>query len=258
MILLLLSGCQSNLKYEYEFEAPNIEEYRIYEIEYSDLKPSAIDNYDDIDNENLLNATKANIYIENNIVNNYWIFSIKVIYSGSGVIFFESDLYYYALTNAHVVDNHRFIEVIDYFDNRYNAFIYEGSVNYELDLAILVFSKDSIELSVMSLAYGEVLIGEAILAIGNPLGERNVISIGKVIGYNKTKVKGRYGKIKTNEFYSIIHSAKTNPGSSGGMLLNFDLEIVGINFAGDRNESDAVSSKMVVDYINSNIINITE
>ena len=60
--------------------------------------------------------------------------------------FFETESFYYALTNAHVVDKHQdfenhIIEVYDYFNNKYNAFVYEGSFNNDLDLAVLVFYK---------------------------------------------------------------------------------------------------------------------
>ncbi|WP_282096958.1 hypothetical protein [Acholeplasma laidlawii] len=40
----------------------------------------------------------------------------------------------------------------------------------------------------MNIVYGEIGVGDNIIAIGNPLGEKNVISVGKVIRYNKTRV----------------------------------------------------------------------
>ncbi|ABX81248.1 S1 family peptidase [Acholeplasma laidlawii] len=261
IILIVISGfflssCQSNL--DFDFIIPDKEDYSINEIIFDDFTQSTIIDFDNITEESLLSAQQANIYISNISYNDKWFFSKKDNYTGSGVIFFETESFYYALTNAHVVDKHQdfenhIIEVYDYFNNKYNAFVYEGSFNYDLDLAVLVFYKNEVELTVLNIVYGEIGVGDNIIAIGNPLGEKNVISVGKVIRYNKTRVEDRYGNIKTNEFNSIIHSSKTNAGSSGGMILNFDLKIVGINYGGNRSEENpegfAVSSKLVIDFL---------
>jgi len=262
ILTIILYSCKSNLNFN--FEIPDLDDYKIYEFEYYDFKNSEINDFEEIDDELLLNATKANISISNISYNNKWLFSTKDKYSGSGVIFYETEVFYYALTNAHVIAKHRdfnfqIIEVTDYFDNKYDGFIYEGSIDYEHDLAVIVFFKNNSVLPALKLVYGEIMVGDNIIAIGNPLGKKNVISVGKVIRYNKTKVEDRYGNIKMNEFYSIIHSSKTNAGSSGGMILNFDLDIVGINYGGNRNEEApegfAVSSEIVIDYITLLLIN---
>lgn len=254
--IFILQGCKSN--YDFEFQAPSLEEYQINDITFKPYVPSIIKDFESIDEDELLKSKQGNILINNISFDNEWIFSTKNIYSGSGVIFYETENYYYAITNYHVVDKHKdykyqIIEVVDYFENKYSAFIYEGSMNYELDLAIIVFSKNETVLTVLEIVYGEIEVGINIIAIGNPLSERNVVSIGRVIKYNRTKTTDRYGEVKTNEFWSIIHSAETNSGSSGGMLLNFDLKVVGINYAGTHDESNpegfSVSSKMVIDYI---------
>ncbi len=258
--LFILQGCKSN--YDFNFQAPTLDEYQINDISFEPYVPSIIEDFESIDEDELLKSKQGNILINNVSFDNEWFFSTKNIYSGSGVIFHESEDYYYALTNYHVVDKHKnfkyqIIEVVDYFDNKFSAFIYEGSMNYELDLAIIVFSKSESVLTVLEIVDGEIEVGNNIMAIGNPLGERNVVSIGSVIKYNKTKITDRYGEVKTNEFWSIIHSAETNSGSSGGMLLNFDLKVVGINYAGTHDENNpegfSVSSAMVIDYIQSMI-----
>lgn len=253
---LTLNGCQSS--HNFDFEIPQFDDYQLNAITFNDYSNSTIDTFENIDSDSILNATQSNIYITNVSYNNEWWFSPTNNYSGSGVIFHETDDYYYALTNAHVVEKHRdysynLIEILDYFDNKYSGFIYEGSLNTELDLAIVVFEKDDITLPVSEIVDWEISIGLGIIAIGNPLGERNIITTGSVIKYNKTRTIDRYGETKTNEFYSIIHSAETNSGSSGGMLLNFDLKIVGINYAGNHDEDNpegfSIPSNMVVDYI---------
>ena len=262
--IFILQGCKSN--YDFDFQAPSLDEYQINDITFKPYVPSIIKDFESIDEDELLKSKQGNILINNISFDNEWIFSTKNIYSGSGVIFYETENYYYAITNYHVVDKHKdykyqIIEVVDYFENKYSAFIYESSMNYELDLAIIVFSKNETVLTVLEIVYGEIEVGINIIAIGNPLGERNVVSIGCVIKYNRTKTTDRYGEVKTNEFWSIIHSAETNSGSSGGMLLNFDLKVVGINYAGTHDENNpegfSVSSKMVIDYIELLIISST-
>ncbi|MBU1094225.1 MAG: serine protease [Firmicutes bacterium] len=254
--ILILQGCKSN--YDFDFQAPSLDEYQINDINFEPYVPSIIEDFESIDEDELLKSKQGNILINNVSFDNEWFFSTKNIYSGSGVIFHETEDYYYAITNYHVVDKHKnykyqIIEVVDYFENKYSAFVYEGSMSYELDLAIIVFSKTETALTILEIVDGEIEVGNNIIAIGNPLGERNVVSIGSVFKYNKTKTTDRYGEVKTNEFLSVIHSAETNSGSSGGMLLNFDLKVVGINYAGTHDENNpggfSVSSKMVIDYI---------
>ncbi|MFH2116670.1 MAG: serine protease [Bacillota bacterium] len=256
--LIVLQGCKSS--YDFDFQIPSIDEYIISEITFNDYIPSTFDDYESIDDELILVATQGNILIKNISYNNEWIFTSKNSYSGSGVIFHETENYYYALTNSHVVDKHRdykyqVIEVWDYYDNKYSAFIYESSLSYELDLAVIVFSKQDAILTVMEILDGRTELGSGIIAIGNPLDQRNVVSSGQVIRYNKTRITDRYGETKTNEFLSIIHSASINSGSSGGMLLNYDLKVVGVNYASNHDienpESFAVPSEMVVDYLES-------
>ena len=254
--IFILQGCKSN--YDFNFQAPSLDEYQIYDISFKPYVPSIIEDFESIDEDQLLKSKQGNILINNISFDSEWFFSTKNIYSGSGVIFHETNNYYYAITNYHVVDKHKdykyqIIEVVDYFENKYTAFVYEGSMNYELDLAIIVFGKSETALTVLEIVDGEIEVGNNIIAIGNPLGERSVVSIGSVIKYNKTKTTDRYGEVKTNEFLSVIHSAETNSGSSGGMLLSFDLKVVGINYAGTHDENNpegfSVSSKMVIDYL---------
>lgn len=256
LISISLYGCQ--FSHDFDFDIPEFDDYKLCELHFDEYSPSSNVEYENINSDSLIDATKSNVYITNISYNNKWWFSTTDNYSGSGVIFHETDSYYYALTNTHVVDKHRdysfnLIEISDYFGNKYSGFVYEGSLNTELDLAIVVFGKNDITLPVLELVDGDISVGENIIAIGNPLGERNIITTGNVIKYQKTRTIDRYGDTKTNEFFSIIHSAETNSGSSGGMLLNYDLKIVGINYAGNHDklnpEGFSIPSSFVVKYL---------
>ncbi len=114
--ILLLSGCSISV---FENELPAFQDYHIEEINFDTYAPSLILDKDGISEEDLKEASRANILIRNVNYNNIILFSNKVINSGSGVIFYETDDYYYALTNHHVIekddnfDKHT-IQVYDY------------------------------------------------------------------------------------------------------------------------------------------------
>ena len=51
----------------------------------------------------------------------------------TGVIFYETNDYYYALTNNHVAEKYRYkmnqtIIVTDYYDREYKAYVYQDSL----------------------------------------------------------------------------------------------------------------------------------
>lgn len=261
LFILMLSGCQPSVNHD--FIIPPIEDYQIKDFNYIAYEPLFPNENQSLSEDELNDTVKANVFIHNLSYNNPWLLIDASLYTGSGVIFHETDTYYYVLTNAHVVqqnESYQFqaIEVYDYEDNKYDGFIYEGSIDLELDLSVIVFAKEE-ELTVLTLANGQVLIDEKVYAIGNPLKKRNVITDGKVVGYNRTIVEDKDGNIHYMSFYAITHNALINDGSSGGMLINKDLYIVGINFASGKDEekveSFSIPSNLVVSYLNNLISN---
>jgi S1-C subfamily serine protease len=251
-----LTGCKET--YNYEFTPPDISEYILSDVFFDDYVSSQLTDFHDLNEQALTGVSFGNVLIKNISYSDNGIFAKKDRYSGSGVIFSETENYYYALTNYHVVEKHRdfdfqLFEVWDYFNNRYDGFIYEGGMDYDLDLAIVVFQKSEQSLSVIEILDGQIEVEKAVVAIGNPLGEVNVITSGHILRYGKTRTTNRYDETKTNEFLSIIHSAQIQSGSSGGMLLNLDLKIIGINYASthhpDNPESFAIPSHLIVAFI---------
>ncbi len=160
---------------------------------------------------------------------------------GSGVVIASNkvnDTTYYnqIVTNFHVVEknknfkNHNYT-IEDYVGNTYEAYLhpslcvddYEGCKIF--DLAILFFYS-STPLKCISFANKAPEINEKVIAIGQPKGQNNTITIGKCIQYNSIKTTDGY-----NEIYSIVHNSPINNGSSGGALINTNHELIGINFA---------------------------
>lgn len=135
------------------------------------------------------------------------------------------------VTNRHVVDatGVEFI-VIDIEDKEYAVTnIYRDPIH---DLAILKVEN----LSLPALPLGDsdsVRVGDAVIAIGTALGEfRNTVTTGVISG------KGR-GIVASSGFYADAEKlenvfqtdAAVNPGNSGGPLISFMGEVIGVNVA---------------------------
>lgn len=140
---------------------------------------------------------------------------------GSGVIIKKEKNTYYLLTNAHVVNLNNEYDHEYKVTNIYNSEIQADLVflDFDYDLAILKFVSDN-NLSVISLANKNARIGEIVFSVGSPSGRQNIVTAGKIIGYNK---------IKNVSYEVLIHEAYIHKGSSGSMLINERYELVGIN-----------------------------
>jgi serine protease Do len=71
----------------------------------------------------------------------------------------------------------------------------------------------------------DLMIGETIVAIGNPFGFSNTVTSGVVSATGRT-VRGRQNQRTYTDFIQI--DAAINPGNSGGPVVNIDGELVGI------------------------------
>ena len=72
----------------------------------------------------------------------------------------------------------------------------------------------------------DIMIGESVIAIGNPFGFSHTVTTGVISAVKRS--------IKTAErvFHDFIQTdASINPGNSGGPLLNINGELIGINTA---------------------------
>jgi len=140
---------------------------------------------------------------------------------GSGVIIDEKG---YLITNWHVVQNASTIKVATLDEKEYDALLI-GS-DPKSDLAILKIKTDSPFPRIRLGDSDNLLIGETVIAIGNPFGLSHTVTTGVVSALHRS-IK------KDNELYEnfIQTDASINPGNSGGPLLNIKGELVGINTA---------------------------
>lgn len=138
---------------------------------------------------------------------------------GSGFIISDDG---YILTNDHVVDGADEIKV-KLADGR----VFSGTVrglDQKLDLALIKIEAGK-QLPVARLGDSDKLrIGEWVMAIGNPFGLEQTVTVGIVSAKGRVIGAGPY-----DDF--IQTDASINPGNSGGPLFNINGEVVGINTA---------------------------
>ncbi|MDB9372928.1 HhoA/HhoB/HtrA family serine endopeptidase [Nodularia sphaerocarpa] len=142
---------------------------------------------------------------------------------GSGFIIDKGGL---VLTNAHVVDQADKVTV-RLKDGR----TYEGKVqgiDEVTDLAVVKINPDK-DLPVAPLGSSDaVQVGDWAIAVGNPLGFDNTVTLGIVSTLKRSSAQVG---IADKRLDFIQTDAAINPGNSGGPLLNERGEVIGINTA---------------------------
>src|SRR5947199_6568304 len=139
---------------------------------------------------------------------------------GSGVIF---DKRGYVLTNNHVVQGADGVLLRLASKREYQGRIIGADVT--TDLAVIQFEPDA-PLPVARLGNSDTLrVGEWAIAIGNPFGLDNTVTVGVVSATGRADVG-----IATYENF-IQTDASINPGNSGGPLVNLRGEVIGSNTA---------------------------
>ncbi|HLO84841.1 MAG TPA: HhoA/HhoB/HtrA family serine endopeptidase [Nostocaceae cyanobacterium] len=142
---------------------------------------------------------------------------------GSGFIIDKSGL---ILTNAHVVDKADKVTV-RLKDGR----TFEGKVrgiDEVTDLAVVKINAGS-DLPVAPLgSSNNVQVGDWAIAVGNPLGFDNTVTLGIVSTLKRSSAQVG---ITDKRLDFIQTDAAINPGNSGGPLLNGNGEVIGINTA---------------------------
>ena len=139
---------------------------------------------------------------------------------GSGVIV---DKRGYILTNNHVVERADEIEV-RLADKRKLKATVVGK-DPKTDLAVIKVDATG-DLPVATLGdSGKIRIAEWVMAIGNPFGLDQTVTVGVVSAIGRSDVG-----ITTYEDF-IQTDASINPGNSGGPLVNLSGEVIGINTA---------------------------
>lgn len=141
---------------------------------------------------------------------------------GSGVIIDQRG---YVLTNAHVIDKASkiFVALTD-SDKELEASLV-GRADF-IDLAVLKIEGKAEFPHLAPAKSDDLLLGESVIAIGNPLGLGHSITTGVISAIS------RRVPMEDKGFSVFIQTdALINPGNSGGPLININGELIGINTA---------------------------
>ena len=137
--------------------------------------------------------------------------------SGSGFFITKDG---YIITNYHVIKGANTVKVTAYDGTTYDAAIVGGDEDY--DIAVIKIEGTSFQPVVLGDS-SSVQIGEAVAAIGNPLGELTFsMSQGSVSCVNRAI------NVDGTPFNMIQVDCSINPGNSGGPLLHSYGEVIGI------------------------------
>ena len=150
--------------------------------------------------------------------------------AGSGVIISESG---YVLTNVHVVRDadEIWVKLTDESGKQmiYQAEAIAGSLTTDIALLrIIPEKKGEVFAAVTFAADDDLLLGETVMALGNPFGLGGSVSQGILSSKSRrTETDGQ--RLEIPDW--IQTDASIIPGNSGGPLINLSGEIIGINVA---------------------------
>ena len=136
---------------------------------------------------------------------------------GSGVIISSQG---HIITNFHVIAESDDILVKDHEGNEYGTAII--GIDPLTDLAVLKINKESSGITLGNINH--INIGDIALAIGNPLGVGQTITLGIISATDKEISPNAYSYQRY-----VQTDAAINPGNSGGALVNSNGELIGIN-----------------------------
>lgn len=149
---------------------------------------------------------------------------------GSGIIISNDG---YILTNNHVISSAQSSSYYQITEaNKLEVYLYNDPTPYEAtvigsdeftDLAVIKIDKTDLTPATIGNS-DDVLVGEFVMAVGNPLGMQSSVTCGVVSATNRN-VDSEDG----GSFTTIQTDAAINSGNSGGALVNSNGEVIGIN-----------------------------
>lgn len=149
--------------------------------------------------------------------------------AGSGFVISENG---YIVTNYHVIEGAKTLTVITNNEEEYPATV----VGYDEGNDFALIKVDVTGWTPVKLGSSDdLIVGDQVVAIGNPLGE---ITNSLTVGY--ISVKDRDVTIANSVINMLQTDTAINPGNSGGPLFNMKGEVIGITtakYAGEAVES---------------------
>lgn len=141
---------------------------------------------------------------------------------GSGFLIDKSGV---LLTNSHVVNGADKVTVTLKDGRKFEGKV--SGVDEVTDLAVVKIEGNDLPVATLGVST-DVQVGDWAIAVGNPLGLDNTVTLGIVSTLKRSSVS--IG-IPDKRLDFIQTDAAINPGNSGGPLLNDNGEVIGINTA---------------------------
>ncbi|HEY9701785.1 MAG TPA: trypsin-like peptidase domain-containing protein, partial [Allocoleopsis sp.] len=129
------------------------------------------------------------------------------------------------ITNAHVVADSNQVEVKLKDGRTFNGNVLK--IDPQTDIAVIKINATNLPTVILGNSE-QLKQGEWAIAIGNPLGFENTVTLGIISAVNRSSAD--LGLSDKNVTF-IQTDAPINPGNSGGPLLNVKGEVIGINTA---------------------------
>jgi Do/DeqQ family serine protease len=130
----------------------------------------------------------------------------------------------FILTNAHVIERAGTIKIVLQDEREFEAQIV--GADPDSDLAVLKIDASEALPAIEMGSSDDLMIGETVIAIGNPFGFSHTVTTGVISAVNRSI------RAEDRVFHNFIQiDASINPGNSGGPLLNINGDLIGINTA---------------------------
>lgn len=165
---------------------------------------------------------------------NFWSRDTEIVDAGegSGVVFNKKDGKAYIITNFHVIEGAKEVEVALSTGERVSAEL-EGYDSLT-DLAVLTIDDKYVDAVAELGDSSNLKQGEPAIAIGNPLGQEfsQTVTVGVISSENRNIGNDLDGDGVSDWETNVIQTdAAINPGNSGGALVNIEGYVIGINSA---------------------------
>ena len=179
---------------------------------------------DELQNISIFEASnRAVVHIETQVTDDSSYFdAVPESDTGSGFFISADGL---IVTNYHVIKDASIITV-----SLYDGSVYEAQLigsDDENDIAVIKISPTS-DAKISILSFGDsdsLLVGQKVIAIGNPFGYDRTMVTGIISGLSRP-IRDEAGRVMLG---MVQTSAPINPGNSGGPLLNIKGQVIGIN-----------------------------
>lgn len=163
---------------------------------------------------------------------NYFGQAVQTASSGSGFVITKDG---YIVTNYHVISGATDVEVTFDDGSTYTAQVIGGDEDY--DIAVIKVDPGEVELQPVVIGNSDsLLVGDDVIAIGNPLGELTFSMSEGIVSCLNREIN-----VDGTPFNMIQITAAVNSGNSGGPLFNIYGEVVGIVSAKYSSSSSGAS-----------------